>query len=90
MAHVGIVPPGRDDTVIRDGSAPRCDVTRSPSSSTSGHGAMRTSIASAIVTPGLWALQFGNGLNAQPANTLFYTAGPGAEAKGLYGRIDMN
>jgi uncharacterized protein (TIGR03118 family) len=45
---------------------------------------------SAIVVPGLWALQFGNGLNGQPVNTLFYTAGPGAEAHGLYGRIDMN
>ena len=45
---------------------------------------------SAIVVPGLWALQFGNDLNSQPSNTLFYTAGPGAEAHGLYGRIDMN
>jgi uncharacterized protein (TIGR03118 family) len=43
-----------------------------------------------IVTPGLWALQFGNDLNSQPSNTLFYTAGPAAEAHGLYGRIDMN
>lgn len=43
-----------------------------------------------IVVPGLWALQFGNGLNGQPGNTLFYTAGPGAEAHGLYGRIDLN
>jgi len=43
-----------------------------------------------IVVPGLWALQFGNGINSQPTNTLFYTAGPGGEAHGLYGRIDMN
>ncbi len=43
-----------------------------------------------IVTNGLWALQFGNNLNSQPSNTLFYTAGPAAEAHGLYGRIDMN
>jgi uncharacterized protein (TIGR03118 family) len=57
-------------------------------------GAMQGTISAndgtAIVTPGLWALQFGNGLNSQPTNTLFYTAGPGAEAHGLYGRIDMN
>ena len=43
-----------------------------------------------IVVPGVWALQFGNGLNGQPSDTLFYTAGPGAEAHGLYGRIDKN
>jgi uncharacterized protein (TIGR03118 family) len=53
-------------------------------------GTLGTNDGAAIVTPGLWALQFGNGLNAQPANTLFYTAGPGGEAHGLYGRIDMN
>ena len=43
-----------------------------------------------IVVPGLWALQFGNDLHSQPGTTLFYTAGPGAEAHGLYGRIDKN
>ncbi len=53
-------------------------------------GTVSTNDGAAIVIPGLWALQFGNGLNAQPTNTLFYTAGPGAEAHGLYGRIDMN
>ena len=57
-------------------------------------GAMQGTVSnndgSAIVVPGLWALQFGNGINAQPTNTLFYTAGPAAEQHGLYGRIDMN
>jgi uncharacterized protein (TIGR03118 family) len=53
-------------------------------------GTLSTNAGAAIVVPGLWALQFGNGLNSQPTNTLFYTAGPGAEAHGLYGRIDMN
>jgi uncharacterized protein (TIGR03118 family) len=43
-----------------------------------------------IVVPGLWALQFGNDLNGQPSDTLFYTAGPASEAHGLYGRIDKN
>jgi len=43
-----------------------------------------------IVVPGLWALQFGNNLNSQPGNTLFYTAGPASETHGLYGRIDLN
>ncbi len=37
---------------------------------------------------GLWGLAFGNGFAAQPVNTLFFTAGPGDEAHGLYGRID--
>jgi uncharacterized protein (TIGR03118 family) len=36
---------------------------------------------------GLWALQFGNGQKRQPADVLFFTAGPGDEAHGLYGRI---
>ena len=53
-------------------------------------GTLSNNDGSAIVVPGLWALQFGNGLNSQPTNTLFYTAGPGAEAHGLYGRVDMN
>ena len=53
-------------------------------------GTISTNDGAAIVVPGLWALQFGNALNSQPTNTLFYTAGPGAEAHGLYGRIDMN
>jgi len=53
-------------------------------------GTVSNNDGSAIVVPGLWALQFGNGINAQPTNTLFYTAGPGSEQHGLYGRIDMN
>jgi hypothetical protein len=28
-------------------------------------------------------------VNNQPTNTLFYTAGPGDEAHGVYGRIDL-
>ena len=42
-----------------------------------------------IVIDGLWGIAFGNGVNNQPANTLFYTAGPSDEAHGIYGRIDM-
>ncbi|MGJ7918616.1 TIGR03118 family protein [Massilia sp. LXY-6] len=41
-----------------------------------------------IVIDGLWGIAFGNGLNNQPANTLFFAAGPGDEAHGQYGRID--
>jgi uncharacterized protein (TIGR03118 family) len=57
-------------------------------------GAMQGTLSNNDGTPiavdGLWALQFGNDLNSQPSNTLFYTAGPASEAHGLYGRIDMN
>lgn len=42
-----------------------------------------------IVIDGLWGIAFGNGVNSQPTNTLFYTAGPGDEAHGAYGRIDL-
>jgi uncharacterized protein (TIGR03118 family) len=41
-----------------------------------------------IVIDGLWGLAFGNGINAQPTNTLFFAAGPADEAHGVYGRID--
>ena len=53
-------------------------------------GTLSNDDGSTIVIPGLWALQFGNGLNSQPTNTLFYTAGPASETHGVYGRIDMN
>ncbi len=44
----------------------------------------------AIVIPGLWGISFGDGVATRPANTLFYTAGPGNEAHGAFGRIDMH
>jgi len=36
---------------------------------------------------GLWALQFGNGGSAGPAETLFFTAGPNGEKDGLFGTL---
>lgn len=42
-----------------------------------------------FVQPGLWGIAFGNGLSAQPTNTLFFAAGPNEEADGVYGRLDM-
>jgi uncharacterized protein (TIGR03118 family) len=42
-----------------------------------------------LVQRGLWGIAFGNNLSAQPSNTLFFAAGPNAEADGVYGRIDM-
>jgi uncharacterized protein (TIGR03118 family) len=41
-----------------------------------------------IVIDGVWGIAFGNGLDDQPQNTLFFAAGPGHESGGLYGRID--
>jgi len=43
-----------------------------------------------LVFDGLWGLAFGNGLNSQPTNTLFYAAGPADESNGAYGRIDVH
>jgi uncharacterized protein (TIGR03118 family) len=52
-------------------------------------GALARSGGAPIVIDGLWGIAFGPGVNSQPTNTLFYTAGPGDEAHGAYGRIDM-
>jgi uncharacterized protein (TIGR03118 family) len=38
---------------------------------------------------GLWGIAFGNGLNNQPIDTLFFAAGPLNEEHGLYGRLDV-
>jgi uncharacterized protein (TIGR03118 family) len=43
----------------------------------------------ALVIDGLWGLAFGNGINSQPTNTLFYAAGPADGTNGVYGRIDF-
>ncbi|MDN3919856.1 TIGR03118 family protein [Roseateles violae] len=51
-------------------------------------GALAKSDGSAIAIDGLWGLAFGNGINSQPATTLFFTAGPADETHGVYGRID--
>jgi uncharacterized protein (TIGR03118 family) len=42
---------------------------------------------SQISIDGLWALGFGNGANAGPRDTLFFTAGPDEESHGLFGKI---
>ncbi|MEO5882050.1 MAG: TIGR03118 family protein [Caldimonas sp.] len=51
-------------------------------------GTLSRSNGSAIAIDGLWGIAFGNGLNGQPTNTLFFTGGPGGETHGVYGRID--
>jgi uncharacterized protein (TIGR03118 family) len=52
-------------------------------------GALAKSDSAPIVIEGLWGIAFGPGVNSQPTNTLFFTAGPSDEKHGLYGRIDM-
>lgn len=52
-------------------------------------GKMVTAMNAQVVIQGLWGLSFGNGFDVQPTNTLFFAAGPGNEAHGLYGRIDL-
>ena len=54
-----------------------------------GGGALRMADGKPLVIDGLWGIAFGNGLNSQPANTLFYAAGPADETHGQYGRIDL-
>ena len=51
-------------------------------------GPLRGKDGKAIYIDGLWGIAFGNGLNTQPVNTLFFAAGPDDEEHGLYGRID--
>ena len=51
-------------------------------------GQLRGQDGKTIKIDGLWALEFGNGFNSQPVNTLFFTAGPDDENHGLFGRID--
>jgi uncharacterized protein (TIGR03118 family) len=52
-------------------------------------GTLTNPAGAAIAIDGLWGIAFGNGINAQPTNTLFYAAGPGDEKNGVYGRIDF-
>jgi uncharacterized protein (TIGR03118 family) len=52
-------------------------------------GQLRSAAGGPLAIEGLWGLQFGNGVLNQPVNALFFTAGPGDEAHGVYGRIEL-
>ncbi|MBS1716567.1 MAG: TIGR03118 family protein [Armatimonadetes bacterium] len=57
----------------------------------SNTGAFKGSITTQSGTfsePGLWGLQFGNGITGS-TNTLYFAAGVNDEANGLYGRLDV-
>ena len=51
-------------------------------------GTLSNASGTAIATPGLWGIAFGNDADNQPHNTLFFAAGANDENDGLYGRID--
>jgi uncharacterized protein (TIGR03118 family) len=59
---------------------------------TNGHfiGAMTAPNGRPIDIDGLWALRFGNGLQAGSTNALFFTSGPGGESHGLFGSLIPN
>ena len=50
-------------------------------------GLMQNPNGTTLAIDGLWALAFGNTANAGPYNALFFTAGPNAEANGLFGAL---
>jgi uncharacterized protein (TIGR03118 family) len=52
-------------------------------------GRLRDANDKQIRIPGLWGIQFGNGLFSQPTNTLFFAAGPNDENDGVYGSISV-
>jgi hypothetical protein len=40
-----------------------------------------------VKIPGLWGLQFGNGVALGDSNALYFAAGPGDEVDGLFGSL---
>ena len=53
-------------------------------------GALAAGNGTPLAIEGLWGIAFGNGINDQPMNTLFFAAGPNDENDGVYGRIDFH
>jgi uncharacterized protein (TIGR03118 family) len=50
-------------------------------------GQLRRGDGTPIAIDGLWAIAFGNGSAAGPTTSLYFAAGPGGEAHGLFGSI---
>jgi uncharacterized protein (TIGR03118 family) len=50
-------------------------------------GQLRGANHRAISIDGLWGIGFGNGASSGPKTTLYFAAGPGGEAHGLFGSI---
>lgn len=51
-------------------------------------GQLRASNGNVLAIDGLWGIAFGNGFQHQPADTLFFAAGPDDENHGLFGKIE--
>jgi uncharacterized protein (TIGR03118 family) len=51
-------------------------------------GALRTGKGKPLAIDGLWGMAFGNGVNNQPINALFFAAGPNDESDGLFGTVE--
>jgi uncharacterized protein (TIGR03118 family) len=51
-------------------------------------GKLKLADGSSFTQKGLWGIAFGNDVQSQPKNTLFYAAGPNGKLAGIYGRID--
>ena len=50
-------------------------------------GQLRKGDQTIVTIDGLWAIAFGNGAAAGPATSLYFAAGPGGEAHGMFGSI---
>jgi uncharacterized protein (TIGR03118 family) len=50
-------------------------------------GALQDTTGATITISGLWGLQVGNGKSGGDANAVYFTAGPGSEAHGLFGSL---
>jgi len=50
-------------------------------------GQLRHGDQTIVTIDGLWAIAFGNGAAGGPATTLYFAAGPGGEAHGLFGSV---
>jgi uncharacterized protein (TIGR03118 family) len=53
------------------------------------NGELRDASGQPVMIDRLWGIAFGNGVDKQPTDTLFFSAGPNNYADGLYGRIDV-
>jgi uncharacterized protein (TIGR03118 family) len=50
-------------------------------------GPLKLASGASVTEPGLWGIAFGNGIDNQPVNTLFFATGP-SDSTGTYGRVD--
>ena len=52
-------------------------------------GTLNDAAGNPLAIDGLWGLSFGNGSTAGDFNSLYFTAGPGSEAHGLFGKLTV-